>query len=72
MYVLVIANPREGHYIDKFTQCLAIPELFLMQVPIKAIGGKLYVRIAVHVYNCIADYQRLADAIDKIRQLASS
>jgi selenocysteine lyase/cysteine desulfurase len=38
-----------------------------MQVPIKVVGGKLFVRIAVHVYNCIADYQRLVDAINEIR-----
>ena len=39
-----------------------------LQVPIKVIGGKLYVRIAVHVYNSVADYQRLADAINIIIQ----
>lgn len=34
----------------------------------KAINGKLYVRISVHVYNSLSDYQRLADAVNEIRQ----
>ena len=41
--------------------------LIFFQVPLKAIQGKLYVRIAVHVYNEMSDYKRLADAINDIK-----
>ena len=38
------------------------------QVPVKYISGQLYVRISAHVYNTLEDYQRLADAVLKIRE----
>ncbi len=41
--------------------------IFTLQVPVKVQGGKLYVRISAHIYNTMSDYQRLADAINKIR-----
>jgi len=34
-----------------------------IEVPIKAIGGVLYVRISCHVYNKIEEYEKLAQAI---------
>ena len=34
----------------------------------KAIQGKLFVRVAAHVYNDMSDYQRLADAVNKLKQ----
>lgn len=36
------------------------------QVPLKAIQGKLYVRISAHVYNELMEYQHLADAITQM------
>jgi isopenicillin-N epimerase len=30
-----------------------------IEVPIKCVDGRLYVRISAHVYNCIDDYKRL-------------
>ena len=33
----------------------------------KVIAGKLYVRISVHVYNTLSDYQYLADAINQVK-----
>ena len=34
-----------------------------IEVPIKEIGGSLYVRISTHVYNEMEDYEKLAEAI---------
>ena len=41
---------------------------FSMQVPVKAIAGKLYVRVSVHIYNEMDDFKRLANAINDIRK----
>jgi selenocysteine lyase/cysteine desulfurase len=35
-----------------------------IECPVKAINGALYLRLSVHVYNCLDDYSRLADAVD--------
>ncbi|CEL98111.1 unnamed protein product [Vitrella brassicaformis CCMP3155] len=37
-----------------------------IEVPAKSLQGCLYVRISVHVYNCLDDYRRLADAVAKL------
>ncbi|XP_078256389.1 uncharacterized protein LOC144594076 [Rhinoraja longicauda] len=37
-----------------------------IEVPIKALGGALYVRASVHVYNELEQYQKLADAIEEM------
>ncbi|KAL6061598.1 putative L-cysteine desulfhydrase 1 isoform X2 [Balamuthia mandrillaris] len=37
-----------------------------IEVPVKCVQGKLYVRISAHIYNELEDYQRLADAISEI------
>ncbi len=34
-----------------------------IECPIKAVQGRLYVRISVHVYNRRADYETLAAAV---------
>jgi hypothetical protein len=34
-----------------------------IECPIKAVQGRLYVRISAHVYNRLADYETLADAV---------
>lgn len=34
-----------------------------IEVPVKRLQGRLYVRISAHVYNCMADYERLAEAL---------
>ena len=36
---------------------------YLMQVPVKCVDGKLYVRISAHIYNEMKDYERLAEAV---------
>ena len=41
--------------------------LLLFQVPIKAVDGKLYVRISAHVYNELTEYQRLAESINSMK-----
>eukprot|EP01102_Stenamoeba_stenopodia_P016438 TRINITY_DN574_c0_g2_i1.p1 TRINITY_DN574_c0_g2~~TRINITY_DN574_c0_g2_i1.p1 ORF type:complete len:696 (-),score=171.03 TRINITY_DN574_c0_g2_i1:1692-3737(-) len=40
---------------------------FNIEVPIKCIQERLYVRISAHIYNELSDYQKLADAILRIR-----
>ena len=37
------------------------------QVPIACWGGRLWVRISAQLYNELADYQRLADAVRELR-----
>ncbi|KAG2497474.1 hypothetical protein HYH03_004628 [Edaphochlamys debaryana] len=37
-----------------------------VEVPVKAVQGRLYVRLSSHVYNTLDDYKRLADAVDAI------
>ncbi|KAL4426688.1 hypothetical protein ABPG77_004744 [Micractinium sp. CCAP 211/92] len=37
-----------------------------VESPVKCIGGQLYVRISVHIYNELADYERLAAAVLRI------
>jgi selenocysteine lyase/cysteine desulfurase len=39
---------------------------FNIEVPIKSIDGKLYVRISVHIYNYIEQYEQLGHAILEI------
>lgn len=34
-----------------------------IEVPIKRVQNKLYVRISAHIYNELAEYRRLADAV---------
>jgi len=41
---------------------------FNIEVPIKNIDGKLYVRISAHIYNYIEQYEQLGDAILEIVQ----
>ena len=43
-------------------------DLSFNQVPVKCISSQLYVRISAHVYNTLEDYQKLADAVLKIRE----
>jgi DNA primase large subunit len=40
---------------------------YKIEVPIKVIRKRLYVRLSAHIYNTKEDYQRLADAILIIR-----
>lgn len=37
-----------------------------VDVAVKAISGRLYVRVSAHVYNCIEDYELLRDAVEKL------
>ena len=36
---------------------------YSVEVPVKFLAGRLWVRISSHVYNTLADYERLADAV---------
>ena len=33
-----------------------------IEVPVKCVDGRLYVRLSAHVYNCLEDYEKLAVA----------
>lgn len=41
-----------------------------IEVPVKLIGGKLYLRISAHVYNTIDDYHRLREAVQAMQAAA--
>lgn len=38
------------------------------QVPIKCVQQKLYVRISAHIYNELADYEQLCNAVLKLNE----
>jgi selenocysteine lyase/cysteine desulfurase len=38
-----------------------------IEVPIKCLHGRLYIRISAHIYNTIDDYARLANVIAELR-----
>ncbi|XP_062612086.1 uncharacterized protein LOC134273885, partial [Saccostrea cucullata] len=40
---------------------------YSIEVPIKAVQGKLYVRISTHIYNFISEYLKLGNAILEIK-----
>jgi len=40
---------------------------YLIEVPIKCLHGRLYVRISTHIYNTIDDYTRLAHVVKKMK-----
>ena len=42
-----------------------------IEVPIKCIDGKLYVRISCHLYNDIKEYEKLSDAILNLQKTSS-
>ena len=45
---------------------IALPYIHALspfQAPIKTVRGRLYVRISAHIYNTMADYERLADLV---------
>jgi selenocysteine lyase/cysteine desulfurase len=44
----------------------ALHEQHRIEAPVKCIGGDLHVRISAHVYNELADYERLAAAVTTI------
>ena len=54
------------HHIEVGACSCSIHYVFL-QVPIKALEGKLYVRISAHVYNELDQYSSLASAIVDIK-----
>jgi len=45
--------------------------LFLLmcsKIPVKAVSGRLYVRVALHIYNDMSEVQRLADSVKDIKR----
>ncbi|GLI71197.1 hypothetical protein VaNZ11_016316 [Volvox africanus] len=49
----------------KYVQDL-LHHVHAVECPVKCIQGRLYVRISVHIYNILSDYERLAEAVDRI------
>jgi len=39
-----------------------------VEVPVKLINGRLWVRISAHIYNCMEDYHQLAKAVETLWQ----
>ena len=42
-------------------------ERFAVEIPVWELNGVRYTRISCHVYNEVADYERLADALTRLR-----
>lgn len=72
--MLMLSNYRYGHEQSWQSKCMQLdnPSLtsqeklhhdYKVEVPIKCLNGKLYVRISAHIYNMLEDYQKLAIAI---------
>lgn len=40
-----------------------------IEVPIKSVDGKLYVRICSHIYNTIQEYKLLIEALKKVKEI---
>lgn len=36
---------------------------YKIEVPIKAVNNQLYVRISVHIYNELEDYEKLSESV---------
>ena len=53
---------KEAFYIQE-----VLFHKYMIEVPIKCINGNLYVRLSVHVYNSIEQYEQLADVIQHWR-----
>ncbi|GLC39561.1 hypothetical protein PLESTM_000911900 [Pleodorina starrii] len=49
----------------KYVQDL-LHHIHSVECPVKCIQGRLFVRISVHVYNTLSDYERLAAAVERI------
>ncbi|MEW5307425.1 MAG: hypothetical protein WDW36_009823 [Sanguina aurantia] len=59
------AEGRAGSEEAKYVQDL-LHEVHHVECPVKAVQGQLYVRVSCHIYNCLQDYETLADAVDSI------
>ncbi|GIL80140.1 hypothetical protein Vretifemale_9315 [Volvox reticuliferus] len=55
----------------KYVQDL-LHHVYAVECPVKCIQGRLYVRISVHIYNILADYERLAEAVEQIAASGTS
>ena len=59
--------------IDKTSTDAKLAQDFLysqnVEVPVKCVQGKLYVRVSCHVYNGVGDFEVLADAINRYPRL---
>eukprot|EP00743_Colponemidia_sp_Colp-15_P007416 GILK01008013.1.p1 GENE.GILK01008013.1~~GILK01008013.1.p1 ORF type:complete len:451 (-),score=45.37 GILK01008013.1:113-1465(-) len=42
---------------------------FKVEVPVKSIQGQLYVRISIHIYNEITDYNRLCECVREMKKI---
>jgi len=61
----VSENSTEAKYIQD-----RLHYEYNIEVPIKCIQDRLYVRISAHIYNEITDYQKLANAVLQIRNIS--
>eukprot|EP01039_Chlorochromonas_danica_P000052 gene52-55_t len=57
-------NTRQGCTdVDAFQLQEKLHHDYKVEVPVKCLNGKLYVRISAHIYNILEDYQKLAIVI---------
>lgn len=59
-----------GNYVSAHST--AVQDYFhhvdAIEVPVKNIQGRLYVRISAHIYNCMEDYVSLGEAVRRLQQ----
>ena len=74
MCLIKLPDSLSGNKLNKKTSNDAkgiqdfLYEQHRIEVPIKAVGGILYVRISCHVYNRIEEYEKLGQAIMSLCQ----
>lgn len=56
-------DTRQATDKDAFSLQEALHHEHAIEVPVKCLEGRLYVRISAHVYNTIDEYRRLGKAI---------
>lgn len=61
-----LQEDRAANYEHAETIQNALYSRYNIEVPVKALAGSLYVRVSVHMYNELEQYQKLADAVEEM------
>ncbi|XP_032877879.1 L-cysteine desulfhydrase-like [Amblyraja radiata] len=61
-----LQEDRAANYEHAETIQNALYSRYNIEVPVKALAGSLYVRVSVHIYNELEQYQKLADAVEEM------
>lgn len=64
--VVASGKPTEASSTDAKILQDTLHYRYMIEVPVKCVQGRLYVRLSAHLYNQLSDYERLADAMHRI------